>query len=288
MPTSPPSTGVALPLGDSRYGRGHSKAYPRDRLGAIAKLQWYLRQNSKAAVATIAFLSFCLIISSDFIHDTGIAAAHLRNGGGEINFSGAVKPGYFSTEGSVVKENVFRFAAVTDLDQLSHFEDGDKHKYRSWLLPGIITRDPDTNQYSIKTEEARELVTGHNEAGRGAEFSELQIFNNRLLTFDDRTGDVFEIRNKPDGKSSFLVPRFVVTEGEGDTDKGMKVRFNHGLFFCRMFCKRCKKPNLFQLIFCSGNGQPSRTVNCTWEVWVKSTLERMEVLPTKTTCGLVS
>jgi hypothetical protein len=231
MPTSPPSGGVALPLGDSRSGRGHSKAYPRHNLGAIAKLQWYLRRNSRAAIATIAFLSFCLIISSDFIHDTGITASRLRNRAGEINFSGAVKPGYFSTEGSMVEENVFRFTAVTDLDQLSHFTDGDKHKYRSHLLPGTITRNPETNQYSITTEEAREVVTGHNEAGRGAEFSELQIFNNRLLTFDDRTGGVFEIRNKPDGKSSFVVPRFVVTEGEGDTDKGMKVRVNHGDFF---------------------------------------------------------
>lgn len=220
MPTSPPST--AVPLGDSRSVRGHSKAYPRDHLGAIAKVQWYLRRNSRAAIATIAFVSFCLIVSSDFIHDTGIGSAHMRYG--EINFAGATKPGYFTAEGSIVKENVFRFAAVTDLDQLSHFEDGDKHKFRSHLLPGIITRDPETNKYSLSTEESRELITGHNEAGRGAEFSELQIFNKRLLTFDDRTGEVFEIRNKPDGKSSFLVPRYVVTEGEGDTDKGMKVR----------------------------------------------------------------
>ena len=71
-------------------------------------------------------------------------------------------------------------------------------------------------------EDVRTLKTGHNEAGRGAEFSELQIFEQRLLTFDDRTGDVFEILNTEDGKDSFVVPRFVFTEGEGDTDKGMK------------------------------------------------------------------
>ena len=71
-------------------------------------------------------------------------------------------------------------------------------------------------------EETRELKTHHNEAGRGAEFSELTIFRNRLLTFDDRTGEVFEILNQADGKSSFVVPRYVLTEGDGDTDKGMK------------------------------------------------------------------
>ena len=72
-------------------------------------------------------------------------------------------------------------------------------------------------------EETREIKTHHNEAGRGAEFSELQVYHDRLLTFDDRTGEVFEIRNNADGKSSYVVPRFIVTEGEGDTDKGMKV-----------------------------------------------------------------
>eukprot|EP00980_Cylindrotheca_fusiformis_P004825 scaffold1034_cov127-Cylindrotheca_fusiformis.AAC.6 len=220
MPASAPPT--AVPLGDGRSVRGHSKAYPRGHLSSIAKIQWYLRRNSKAAVATVAFVAFFLIISSDFVHDTGIGAAHLRNAAGEINFAGARNPGYFTTEGSVMKENVFRFAAVTDLDQLSHFEDGDKHKFKSYLLPGFITRDGGNGLYSVTTEEPRELITGHNEAGRGAEFSELQIFNKRLLTFDDRTGEVFEIRNKADGKSSFPVPRFVVTEGEGDTDKGMK------------------------------------------------------------------
>ncbi|KAL3928131.1 MAG: hypothetical protein SGBAC_012780 [Bacillariaceae sp.] len=218
MATSPASAGATLPMGDSPV-RGHSKAYPRDHMGIIAKIQLYFRQHSGAVLATVCFFAFCLLISSDFIHDS---APGLSAHGGEINFSGALKKGYFSTEAAVVKENVFRFTAVTDLDQLSKFEDGDKIKFRSHLLPGTLTRDPSDGTYSIDMEETREIVTGHNEAGRGAEFSELQLFNNRLLTFDDRTGEVFEIRNNANGKSSYLVPRFVVTEGEGDTDKGMK------------------------------------------------------------------
>ena len=54
------------------------------------------------------------------------------------------------------------------------------------------------------------------------ELSELTIYKNRLLSFDDRTGTVFEILSTPDGKDSYVVPRFVITEGDGDTDKGMK------------------------------------------------------------------
>jgi soluble calcium-activated nucleotidase 1 len=54
------------------------------------------------------------------------------------------------------------------------------------------------------------------------ELSELTIYTNRLLSFDDRTGTVFEILSSDDGTKSYVVPRFVITEGDGDTDKGMK------------------------------------------------------------------
>jgi soluble calcium-activated nucleotidase 1 len=212
--------------------RGESMAYPKGHSGVFVKLQWYLRHNSRAVLATFAFCVFVLIISSDILHDaSGLGPGGSLRGGqsffkgagaGMSSFAGAAHGGYFSVGGSKIKENVFHFAAVTDLDQLSFMHDAKKPTYRSVLMPGIITRNPETNQYSMEMEETRELTTGHNEAGRGAEFSELQIFNNRLLTFDDRTGEVFEILNKPDGRKSFVVPRFVLTEGEGDTDKGMK------------------------------------------------------------------
>jgi soluble calcium-activated nucleotidase 1 len=54
------------------------------------------------------------------------------------------------------------------------------------------------------------------------ELSELTIYQKRLLSFDDRTGTVFEILSTADGGDSYAVPRFVITEGDGDTDKGMK------------------------------------------------------------------
>jgi len=201
-------------------------AYPKQN-SALSTLQWHLRQNSKAVLATLAFCVFVLVVTSDFIHDSDLGPQTLRGrtsstGVVVSNFAGALHSGYFSVEGSKVSDNVHRFAAVTDLDQLSLVKDARKPVYRSVMLPGTIARDPATNKYTMTFDETRELRTGHNEAGRGAEFSELQIFNNRLLTFDDRTGDVFEILNKPDGQSSFVVPRFVLTEGEGDTDKGMK------------------------------------------------------------------
>ena len=201
-------------------GRSESMAYPKSFGGILPKIELFFRHNTRAAFATIGFLCFVLIISSDILHDSGFGPG----GKFESSFSGTVHGGYFSVAGSKISNNQFHFAAVTDLDQLSFMKGERKMQYRSLLLPGTITRDVKTNKYSMVMEESntRTLITKHNEAGRGAEFSELTVFENRLLTFDDRTGEVFEIMNNQDGSDSFVAPRYVVTEGEGDTDKGMK------------------------------------------------------------------
>jgi len=138
------------------------------------------------------------------------------------HWGGAVHPGYFHVEDSIIDDHTFHFAAVTDLDKLSLVKDSNKPLFRSTLLPGVLTRDGTTGRYSVKMEPSRTLVSQHNEAGRGMELSELTIYKNRLLSFDDRTGTVFELLSTPDGKDSYVVPRFVITEGDGDTDKGMK------------------------------------------------------------------
>lgn len=195
--------------------KSESAAYPKNHGGIVRKVELVLRQNTSAALATIGFLGFVLIVSSDFLHNSSVGRV-------DSSFGGVLHDGYFSVEGSKLSDNKFRFAAVTDLDQLSLMKDEKKMTFRSLLLPGTITRDVQINKYSMVMEETRTLKTQHNEAGRGAEFSELTIFNNHLLTFDDRTGDVFEIMNEKNGKNSFVAPRYVITEGNGDTDKGMK------------------------------------------------------------------
>jgi len=77
----------------------------------------------------------------------------------------------------------------------------------------------------------------HNEAGRGAELSELVLYNRKLLTFDDRTGIMFEVANFEDSGAGAagskareadrpaLIPRQLFMEGDGATDKGMKIEW---------------------------------------------------------------
>lgn len=62
------------------------------------------------------------------------------------------------------------------------------------------------------------LVSLVAEGGRGAEFSELVLFGERLLAFDDRTGLVCEVR-----AGHQLVPRQILMTGSGDERfKGFK------------------------------------------------------------------
>jgi soluble calcium-activated nucleotidase 1 len=235
--------------------RSESMAYPTSNVDTFrSKLQFYLRQNSKGVVCSVVFLLVLFIITSDAIHDMGRRTGNSNTRSGFMSglrgqnynnyatisqmehWGGAVHSGIFRSEDAILTSPdirsttittssggsaMFRFATVTDLDQLSAVEGAKKPEFRSLFVPGILQRTG-SEQYEIKFEHPRELITKHNEAGRGAEFSELIIYNNRLLTFDDRTGDVFEIINNSDGTKSDVVPRFVITEGEGDCDKGMK------------------------------------------------------------------
>lgn len=141
----------------------------------------------------------------------------------QVHWGGAAHPGYFKYK--QVEKNVFPFAMVTDLDQLSSVSESKKPLFQSKLLPATLRYNPDSFTYEVDlSDPVRTIQSAHNEAGRGMELSEMTLYEDRLLTFDDRTGCVFEILSTPssNGKSSFVVPRFVITEGEGDTDKGMK------------------------------------------------------------------
>ena len=61
----------------------------------------------------------------------------------------------------------------------------------------------------------------HAEGVRGLELSELVSFGGRLLTCDDRSGIIFEVLDAR-GDSPRVVPRHIMMEGDGNTDKGFK------------------------------------------------------------------
>lgn len=72
-------------------------------------------------------------------------------------------------------------------------------------------------KWTVEWGEDTELLSTHNEAGRGMELSELVDWGGELFTVDDRTGIIYQVQ-----ELSRVVPRFIAMEGDGDTDKGQK------------------------------------------------------------------
>lgn len=122
----------------------------------------------------------------------------------------------------------YLLAIITDEDQAAQIEleDG-RVAWTSTLRYDRLRRHVDSRsgkvRYSLEVippEEGGEhrLMSLLAEGGRGAEFSELVKFRERLITFDDRTGLVCEIRNE-----NQLVPRQILMTGSGDEAfKGFK------------------------------------------------------------------
>lgn len=136
----------------------------------------------------------------------------------------------------------FRIAIIADLDKRSKMEGG--KLYRAPYVTGTLKRTGE--KYSVEWDAAVDLVTSHNEAGRGAELSELVRYQGALYTFDDRTGIMFEVINPEDSGSrkpkpeAYIAPRHIFMEGDGSTDKGMKVEWatvKDGLLYVGSFGK---------------------------------------------------
>jgi len=179
------------------------------------RLIFFVRVNSRAAVTTFVFFCFVLFISSDTVHDQSF----LRGGNMGSFFGGASYPGSYKASDAIIDDHTFHFAAVTDLDKLSRTSDPNELNFYSILMPGILTRNPSTDEYSIEFGQSTMIFSKLNEGGRGMELSELTLYNDRLLAFDDRTGAVFEVMGDV---HKGVTPRLVITEGDGDNAKGMK------------------------------------------------------------------
>lgn len=139
--------------------------------------------------------------------------------------------------------DTFRIAVIADLDKSSKVKD--KNLYRAPYMTGTLKRTGE--RYSLEWDAPVDLVTSHNEAGRGAELSELVRYQGALYTFDDRTGIMFEVINpedsaarKPAKPEAYIAPRHIFMEGDGSTDKGMKVEWatvKDGLLYVGSFGK---------------------------------------------------
>lgn len=111
----------------------------------------------------------------------------------------------------------YKIGLIADLDTKSR--DSNQNVWKSYLKMGLLSYNPADNsvQVNLKVdEESPEISGSYSLKGRGMELSELVTFNGRILTCDDRTGLVFEL------KDNKAFPWVLLMDGPGNTAKGFK------------------------------------------------------------------
>jgi soluble calcium-activated nucleotidase 1 len=149
----------------------------------------------------------------------------------------------------------YMIGIVSDLDKRSAIT-GKKPSWYSWFRTGVIKKvDRDgTEAWEVEWKDTKKLVTGIGEKGRGMELSELTAYNDMLLSFDDRTGIVYQVT-----KDYKAVPRYILTEGDGYTNKGQKTEWatvKDGKLYVGSFGKEYTTPD-------------GKTVQNTNNMWIK-------------------
>ncbi|XP_068155197.1 apyrase [Drosophila tropicalis] len=113
----------------------------------------------------------------------------------------------------------FRIAMIADLDTNSKVVKADgSATWRSYLKKGYLTYTVSKSEIQVKWDDGAptSLESAFSLKGRGMELSELVTFNGRLLSFDDRTGLIYEmINDKP-------IPWVILLDGDGHSAKGFK------------------------------------------------------------------
>ncbi|KAK9701213.1 hypothetical protein QE152_g30753 [Popillia japonica] len=116
--------------------------------------------------------------------------------------------------------HTFRIGIITDLDTNSK-SPTEPYTWLAYFKKGYLSYSPKKHTIAIswdKTEPVK-LVTHFALKDRGMELSELVVFNGKLLSFDDRTGLVFEILNDK------ARPWILLMDGDGQGDKGFKAEW---------------------------------------------------------------
>lgn len=113
--------------------------------------------------------------------------------------------------------HTYRLGIIADLDTNSK-SNSEKNTWYSYYKKGYLSYSPSGKSVVVSWDrnEPIKLTTNFAHKGRGMELSELVVFDGRLLTFDDRSGMVFEIVNDK------AIPWILLMDGDGKTTKGFK------------------------------------------------------------------
>lgn len=115
------------------------------------------------------------------------------------------------------EKNIYDIIMVADLDTDSRV--GTKNLWKSFLTTAQLLRSED-GSYSVLVGHKKEVFTQIGENERGMELSELIKYNGVLYSFDDRTGIIYEIKEK--SGEYIAVPKHIVTNPDPMSTKGFK------------------------------------------------------------------
>ncbi|KAJ0177342.1 hypothetical protein K1T71_007351 [Dendrolimus kikuchii] len=110
----------------------------------------------------------------------------------------------------------YRIGIIADLDTNSKSSKPDV--FNSYFKKGYLSYHAVTKEVAVTWDSRPPILlsSSYSHKGRGMELSELIVYDGRLLTFDDRSGMVFEIMDNK------MVPWLVLVDGNGHIDKGFK------------------------------------------------------------------
>lgn len=113
--------------------------------------------------------------------------------------------------------STFRIGLIADMDKESKHPTK-ANMWRSYLKKGLLSFSPTKNSIvaTFNDDDATEITSGYSLKGRGMELSELVTYNGRMLTFDDRTGLIFQLNDDN------VIPWILLMDGAGNTGKGFK------------------------------------------------------------------
>ncbi|XP_059612593.1 apyrase-like [Phlebotomus argentipes] len=109
----------------------------------------------------------------------------------------------------------YPFEIIADLDKKA-LTSGQKNTYVSNIQLGSVYVLNNTITDITLSSESHDVVTKYSFNGRGAELSELLIFHEKLYTFDDKSGIIFDVEKDK------LIPWVILSDGAGNETNGFK------------------------------------------------------------------
>ncbi|XP_055689117.1 apyrase-like [Lutzomyia longipalpis] len=124
-----------------------------------------------------------------------------------------------SASGSKRRQRIFdeeyKFEIIADYDEKA-ISTNNPYTYDSNIWIGTVQVINETLLNISFTDESYDIVTRYAHNGRGAELSELLVFNGKMYTFEDKTGIIFDV------SSNRLIPWVILGDGAGNETNGFK------------------------------------------------------------------